>query len=101
MTSKVIEVVRFRTNDGVSESAFAKSAETVNEFLKKCPGFVARRLSRADDGEWIDHVEWETMDAAKQASDAFMKRSDLAEFVTAIDEGSVVMRHNALHSTLG
>lgn len=101
MTGKVIEVVRFRTNKGVSEAAFAESAKTVNAFLQNCPGFIARRLSRGEDGEWIDHVEWQTMEAAKKASEAFMQRSDLAGFVSAIDEASVVMRHNMLHSTLG
>ncbi|MEO1249814.1 MAG: hypothetical protein AAFW76_08245 [Pseudomonadota bacterium] len=101
MTGKVIEVVRFRINEGISEAAFAKSAETVNAFLQDCPGFIARRLSRGEDGEWIDHVEWQTMEAAKTASDALMQRTDLGDFLSAIDESSVVMRHNMLHSTLG
>ena len=56
MSQQVIECVIFRLVDGTDPSGFARIAEDLNTWISRQPGFIARALSCAADGEWIDPV---------------------------------------------
>lgn len=92
----IIEIVHFRLTTGSSEEEFLVEAEKASQFLKSRQGFVRRQLSKAEDGVWIDHVEWTDMGAARAAADALMKVPSLGAFIAAIDASSAVMGHNRL-----
>lgn len=96
MKTNVIEVVQFRLAPNVAEPEFLGAAETASQFLKSCDGFVRRHLSKAEDGVWLDHVEWRDLSAAKAASEAFSKQASLMPFMQAIDMASAAMSHNEL-----
>ncbi|MGI1661199.1 antibiotic biosynthesis monooxygenase family protein [Palleronia sp. KMU-117] len=96
VTESVAEIVTFRLAPGTSEAAFLQAARGTVPFVKAAPGFVARRLSRLDDGTWTDHVVWASMDQAMAAAEALMAEPAAAPFLQAIDMASVTMRHEAI-----
>jgi hypothetical protein len=101
MPSNIIEIVSFKLAKGADEAAFAESLEATNIFLKAQTGFVARRLSRNEQGTYFDHVEWATLDNAKAAMDSSMKQPELMPFLQMIDPSSMSMHHNALLISIG
>lgn len=101
MKNHIVEVVSFKLNDGVSETDFLKTIPPTSKFIMSLDGFISRRLSCDDSGTWLEHVEWENMDKAKAASDAFMKEEGLMPMMQAIDEKSIKMAHNRLMVSLG
>jgi len=94
--SHVIENVRFRLNAGITPEAFLEANTAVEAWLASQSGFVSRSLSQGEDGEWLDHVEWATMAAAKAADAAMMQEPRLAPFGMAIAPDSITMRHHQL-----
>ncbi len=96
MTNHIIEVVSFKLADGVSDADFLKTVPASNEFIKTRAGFICRRLSKGDDGTWLEHIEWESLEAAKAASDAFMQEESLKPMMQAIDGANATMGHNTL-----
>jgi len=98
-TSSVIEIVSFKLAKSVSDEAFLKTIPLTSTFLKTCTGFISRHLSKGDDGEWVDHVEWANMADAQSASQKFMSDQSLKPFMEKIEGTSVNMRHNQLLHT--
>jgi hypothetical protein len=96
MTKHTIETVTFKLNDELSREEFAKAAEAITVFARKQQGFISRRLSCSDDGLWIEHIEWETLEAAKAAAAQIGKEPSLEACMKAIDGPSVVLHHSAL-----
>jgi len=101
MTNRIIEAVTFKLAQGISEADFLKTVPASNEFIKSRKGFIARRLSKGEDGTWLEHIEWENMAVAKSASDAFMKEPSLAPMMQAIDGASAIVQHNQLQISVG
>ena len=100
MTNHVVEAVTFRLAPGIGHADFVGTIGAINAFLRTCSGFVRRRLSKAEDGAWLDHIEWETLDAAQAAAKAFPNQAAVAPFIQAIDHGSARMRHNTIIASL-
>ncbi|UOA28017.1 hypothetical protein [Pseudosulfitobacter sp. DSM 107133] len=96
MPNHIIETVTFRLKDGVGRAAFAKSATAVNDYVNGCAGFISRRLSCGADGLWIEHIEWQNMEAAKAAAAGIGAPEGNRPFLSAIDGPSVTMHHTEL-----
>lgn len=96
MPKHVIETVTFKLNEGVERAAFIKAAESTNAYVTDCVGFVSRRLSCTEDGDWVEHIEWSNMDAAKAASAGIADDSRNAEFLVAINGATVKVMHSEL-----
>ncbi|MCA9934519.1 MAG: hypothetical protein H6662_14965 [Ardenticatenaceae bacterium] len=95
----VIQIVRFRTNSNVEETAF----RTLNERFQRevaptLPGLVRREATVSEDGEWVLVLRYTDMESAHKAgrsdtsdiSQAFMQMIDMssmsASFYTIISE---------------
>ena len=96
MDGRVIELVTFRLEAGVEADAFRAAAERATGFMRDQPGFLRRRLSCAEDGLWIEHVEWSGMAEARAAAAAIGKDERAREFVRAVDGESVRLIHAEL-----
>jgi hypothetical protein len=101
MTTHVIETVVFKLLANISDMDFLETVPASSTFIEAASGFVARRLSRGEDGTWIEHIEWNTMDDAKLASDTLMKEESVMSFLQCIDVDSVSIWHTHLEVTLG
>lgn len=96
MGKHVMETVTFNLSEGTRREAFAAAVRRMSGWLAAQPGFVARRLSMAADGTWVEQVEWADMEAARAAAAAIGTAPDNAEFLKAIDGSSAQMRHSEL-----
>ncbi|MFN9162942.1 MAG: antibiotic biosynthesis monooxygenase family protein [Alphaproteobacteria bacterium] len=96
MSKHVIETVTFKLNEGVSREWFAEAAQAMNGFVRAQPGFIARRLSCSEGGEWIEHIEWADMEAAKAAASKIGSVESNRPFLSAINGPTVTMRHTEL-----
>ena len=92
----VIEAVSFRLVEGVSHEDFLKAVAASEAFIAGNPGFLSRRVSAGADGEWLDYVEWESMEAAMAAGEKFVAEPCVAPLMQAIDQSTLVMRHHHL-----
>ncbi len=101
MNNRIIEIVTFKLTKDVNEEDFLKTIPASNDFIKSCDGFISRRLSCNDENIWLEHVEWESLEAAMAASKVFMKVDKLMPMMQAIDKESVTMSHNRLLISLG
>ena len=101
MSNHIIEIVTFKLADGVSKADFLKTVPASSDFVKSRQGFICRRLSCGDDGTWLEHIEWETLAAAKAASEAFMKEESLKPMMQAINGAEAKVQHNTLVVSVG
>lgn len=101
MTKHVIEIAVFKLEDGVSKEAFLEAAKPSADFVKARPGFIARRLSCAEDGTWTEHIEWASMEDARSAAAAFGTSEAVKPFRDCIDGSSVRLTHAELEMSLG
>jgi len=101
MTNHIIETVIFKLAHGISKADFLEAVPSSTAFIKSRSGFVCRRLSSSEDGTWIEHIEWKTMEDAKAASDAFMNDAEILPFLQLIDGPAAVLHHTQLEVSLG
>ena len=96
MPNRVLEIVTFKLAKGVKDEAFIEASKAFTVFGQKQKGFLGRRLSVTDDGVWMDNVEWETMEDAQAALEAFPRDDTLGPVMAMIDQEAVTMSHHAL-----
>ena len=95
----VIQIVRFRVNDGVDDAAFRAINERFQrEVAPTLPGLVRREATVAEDGEWVLVLRYTDMESAHKAgrsdtsdiSQSFMKMINMssmsASFYTIVSE---------------
>ena len=91
---KVLELVVFKLNEGVSRDDFLATNDAVSSWISKQPGFLSRDLSYdADDDRWIDLVWWETMENAAAAAELALSSESCAPMFSLIDMSSTLMLH--------
>lgn len=94
MESKVLELVVFELNDGVSREHFLSTNDAVSAWIAKQPGFVSRDLSYDAEGDrWIDVIWWESLENAGAAAELAMSSESCAPMFALIDMESLLMLH--------
>lgn len=96
MSKNVIETVTFKLNDSVSREDFVAAANRMSSWVAARPGFMHRRLSCTEDGIWIEHIQWEDMDAARAAAAEIGKAPGNTDFLSAINGPTVQLMHSEL-----
>ena len=51
-TPRIAEIVRFRLAARTTDAAFLEAAQATEPFVSAAIGFIARRLSKNEDGTW-------------------------------------------------
>lgn len=100
MQTHVIETVLFQLKDGITASDFLKIAPASTDYIQGCKGFVTRRLSSTPDGQWVETVEWDTMENALAAAAGLPQAKGIGPFLAAIDEASVAIHHTEVQISL-
>lgn len=91
---KVLEFAKVRILPEYALEEFQKEANIVVEnFLSKQKGFVSHKSYITEDGSWVDLVEWESINAAKNASNQVMKSEICAKWMKMMDPESIQMEH--------
>ena len=89
----VIEMVLFKVNEGVEIEFAKKELIKVNEFLVEQEGFVSRKISISDEGQFLDLVYWTDMNSAMAAANKVMQSADLLKTFSIIDENTQIYKH--------
>jgi hypothetical protein len=93
MTDTIAEIVTFRLKAGATEAAFLTAMETMQPFVDRSGGVIARTISCDPDGLWTDHVLWNSEDEAKALAAEFMTAPETEDARALIDETTITMRH--------
>jgi hypothetical protein len=97
----VLELVRFRLEEGYDEGVFLAAAKGTEGLLAAQAGFVSRRLVSDGKGGWLDMVEWSSLDAAQRGAEQVMADATFAPFMAMIDPASVQMEHLPIRWQMG
>ncbi|WP_436771554.1 hypothetical protein [Yinghuangia sp. YIM S09857] len=67
----VVRMVRFRTDPADTDEMLTRRAAMIDVVRAKVPGLIEARLSRLEDGSWIDQWQYATAaDAEAAVADA-------------------------------
>ncbi len=91
----VLEIVRYKVKEGVTQEALQKAWEKSQPFAASQPGFMSRKLARTSDGIYADIVEWKDMAAALAVMEEFKvdKHPELTDIVNMLDNETVEIQH--------
>jgi len=94
MQSIIVEVAKFKLNEGLNDQAFIAEGEKVQEaFLNNQNGYLDRELLKDENGQWFDILHWASMEEAQTAARIMMQESECQPFVQMIDPQSIQMLH--------
>lgn len=91
--AKIVEMVLFNLNEGVSLEEGKKAMQALNYFVSQQAGFVRRKTSIAEDGQFLDLVFWTDLSAAKAASEKAMHEERLLPHFAVINQDSMTFKH--------
>ena len=91
--AKIIEMVMWKSVEGISPEEAKKSITKLNDFVSEQPGFIARKTAMAEDGKFLDIVYWTNLKSAKDASEKAMKTEELMAIFSTIDQAEMVFQH--------
>lgn len=83
-----LETVRFR-----APALDREGIEVSTAWLARQPGFRARLVARAGDGEVLDLVTWDDAEASRAAIATFLQAPENAALLSAVEADSTEMRH--------
>lgn len=86
------EVTVFEPLPGIDADEVMRRAGEAAAALKACGGFVQRLVSRDESGQWIDIVQWESLDAALHAETQTRQAPAIAAFAGLMAPGALFMR---------
>lgn len=97
----VIEIVRYRLKPEATPNEAVAAWEKSQSFAKAQPGFISRRIATTSDGDWIDEVEWESLEHAHAAASAFNPETypELMDLMAVLDQSSMSMTHYAIQGS--
>lgn len=94
LASKVLELVVFRLNEGVTREQFVGTNDAVSTWISKQPGFISHELLYDAEGDhWIEVAWWKTMGDAHAAAELAMTSESCAPMFALIDMESALMAH--------
>jgi hypothetical protein len=94
LRQKVLELVVFRLNEGVSREQFLATEPAASNWMTRQPGFISHELSYDAVGDrWIEVVWWKTMAEAHAAAELANSSESCAPMFALIDRDSILMAH--------
>ena len=83
-----VEVTTFRL-DGCTLDEFVEANAKVDDWLRRQPGFRSRRIAERSDGEIVDVLVWDSVEAGEEAASRLMRELAHAAVHSMIDQTSV------------
>lgn len=92
LPAAALELVIFTPTQGVDPAGVALAGLSIEPVLREQPGFIGRTLARADDGQFVDAVNWASIAEAESAATAVTSNPALqarvAPFFSQIDQNA-------------
>lgn len=98
--AKIVEMVLWKSKEGISIEEAKNSITTLNDFVKQQPGFISRKTALAEDGMFLDIVLWTDLASAKMASEKAMQNEETAKVFSTIDEKEMTFQHFEIFNTI-
>ena len=89
----IIEMVLFKTNKGVKLEDAQKAITELNNFVSKQKGFISRKTSISEDGQFLDVIYWTDLQSAKTASEKAMENPKTLESFKVMDENQMTFKY--------
>jgi hypothetical protein len=83
-----VEVTTFRLVDCTCAEFVEANAE-VDAWLRRQPGFRSRRIAEREDGEMVDVLVWDSVEAGKDGASRLMRELAHSVVHAMIDQASV------------
>lgn len=96
----IVELVLFKKNNGISQAEAENQISELNDFIGKQSGFISRKTSVSDDGEFLDIVFWTDLESAIIASEKAMKNPKTLKTFEIIDEKSMTFKHFSIFNEI-
>jgi hypothetical protein len=77
--STIIEIVLFKTNEGVNPEKFQAEMKQWNDFLTKQEGFVSRKIGVSTDGQYIGITYWADLKAPQKFSEKIGQNPEMTK----------------------
>ncbi len=91
---KVLELVVYGLNEGVSREQFLGTNEAVSSWISKQPGFISRDLIYDGEGDrWVDVIWWESLEQARAAMELSMTSESCAPMFAQVNDESMLLLH--------
>lgn len=86
MTNHIIDVISYRTAEGVTDAEYIAAARGLDAFLDRCGGMISRSLHKAEDGTWHEIMTWVDQAAYDLSNKQFMDAPE-GQAVAALLDG--------------
>ena len=96
-----VEVTVFELRTEIEADEMMRRAGEAAAVLKACGGFVQRLVSRDESGQWLDIVQWESMQALEHAAAECAGRAEIRAFAEAMEPGALVLRQETPEAATG
>jgi len=94
--AKIIEIVLFKTNEGVNPEEFKVEMTKYNDFLKSCDGFLSRKIGVSIDGQYLDIMHFADLNSCNACAEKFMHDADLMAFQVGVMDKKI--NQNSVYS---
>ena len=86
----IIEIVRFKTNEGVNSEEFKVEMAKYDDFLLTQAGFISRQIGVTANGWYLGITHWADMQSAETMGENLFKNPEMEKFfsstMTKIDQ---------------
>jgi len=98
----ILEIVSFETSKDTSTQQVLDLSNKVTQDLKNYEGFIKRTLTQntKNPNEWVDIIEWKSIDDAHTAMNQALKNKDVKAFLKLMKNGSRVYQTKSEHLSI-
>lgn len=97
---RAIEITTFRLSSGLTINDFIAANADIDAWLRIQPGFVSRHICERDDGEVVDMLVWESVEAGHRAATGVTTEMAASPVHAAIDQSTVSWSIATVHHVL-
>ena len=94
-----IEITTFKIK-GCTFAEFIKANASIDEWLKKQPGFQSRRMAKKEDGTVVDMLIWDSVEEGTDAANRIIAETSDSKVHSLINQGTVVWNMYPVYHTI-
>lgn len=101
MKSVCLEIVKWKSKEGVSDQDMIASVEGMVSDLRDCRGFINQSLYKDSGGVWVDVYYWDDEGCAHASNEYMADKESFSSLISLIEPDSVSLEVMPLLQTSG